>query len=297
MDGDHAPEPLGHLWVIGPGRVGLALGLLLRRAGAVQRLSYSGRRPHPPAHPLFRPPLPAAYRPDLRPPSAPLDAVLISVPDARVRDVAADLAREADRFPAVPVLHTSGSLGMEALEPLAALGAATGSLHPLAAVADSVEGAQRLRGAWFALEGHPAAITVGERLVRAAEGRVLPLSQGGKALYHAAAVFASNYLVALLAVAERLVGQAGAPEAEGRAALVSLAAGAVDNAARAGPAAALTGPVARGDHDTVERHLARLSPEDRVLYSVLAREALALARRRGLDPDAARRIEQRLEEA
>ena len=77
-------------------------------------------------------------------------------------------------------------------------------------------------------------------------------------MYHAAAVFASNYAVALLAVAEQLMVRAGVGAADAQAALARLAAGAVENVAAHGPIAALTGPIVRGDAETVERHLTRL---------------------------------------
>jgi predicted short-subunit dehydrogenase-like oxidoreductase (DUF2520 family) len=189
----------------------------------------------------------------------------------------------------------SGALGVEALAPLAESGAPVGSMHPLAAISDPVAGAERLRGAWFALEGDAAATDAAERVVATLGGRVLRLAPGGKALYHAAAVFASNYLVTLLAVAERLMAEAGAGGEEGREALQGLAAGALAGVGERGVVEALTGPVARGDTGTVALHLARLSPPDALLYSVLARETLALARQRGLDPALAARIETVLE--
>ena len=120
-------------------------------------------------------------------------------------------------------------------------------------------------------------------IVAALQGNELAVDAAGKALYHAAAVAASNYVVALLAVAERWMVTAGVNGNDARPALAALAAGAVDSVARLGPAAALTGPVARGDGDTVGAHLARLSGKDRHLYSVLAETALVLARQRGLD--------------
>jgi predicted short-subunit dehydrogenase-like oxidoreductase (DUF2520 family) len=288
-------EPLRHLWVIGPGRAGLALGLALRRAEGVERLSYTGRRPAPPAHPLFRTPPAAAYSALLRPPAgAPPAPVVLAVPDGEISGVAGELAR-VGLPPGTPVLHMSGALGVEALAPLSASGATVGSLHPLAAISDPVAGAERLRGAWFATEGDAAANEAAERVVAALGGRVLRLAPGGKPLYHAAAVFASNYLVTLLAVAERLMTEAGAGGEEGRDALLELAAGALAGVGERGVVEALTGPVARGDAGTVALHLARLSPPDALLYSVLARETLALARRRGLDPDLAARIETVLE--
>jgi predicted short-subunit dehydrogenase-like oxidoreductase (DUF2520 family) len=147
------------------------------------------------------------------------------------------------------------------------------------------------------VEGEGAAGALAERIVAACGGRVLRVRPGGKAIYHAAAVFAANYAVALLGVGERLMERAGIAPEEARAALAGLAAGAVANTAAHGPAAALTGPVARGDEATVRLHLARLSAEERPLYCLLGKETLRLARAAGLDPEAADRVAHALGEA
>ena len=287
--------PTDRLWIVGAGRLGLALGLCLHRAGAVASLAYSGRRAAAPDHPLFAGPHPpASYRPSLSAAAPDLTGVVIAVPDAAIAGVVAELASLA--LPSsLPVLHASGSRSLDVLAPLAAAGHPVGGLHALAAVADPVEGADRLRGASFGVEGEGAARALAERLVRACGGRVLAIGPGGKALYHAAAVFASNYAVALLAVAERLMRKAGVEE-DARAALAGLAAGAVDNVAALGPAAALTGPVARGDAATVELHLARLSGAERSLYCLLGRQALELAVERGMDRASAARLRELLGE-
>ncbi|MET0398023.1 MAG: DUF2520 domain-containing protein [Longimicrobiaceae bacterium] len=285
-----AGPPADGLWIVGPGRTGLALGLLLHRAGAAAPLVYTGRGDAAPAHPLFAADPPAAaYLPWRAAPPAALGGLLLAVPDAAVPDVAARLAG-LPLPPHVPVLHLSGSLEMDALAPLARAGHSVGGLHPLCAVADPVEGADRLRGATFGVEGEGAARALAERIVRAAEGTALELAPRSRTAYHAAAVFASNYVVALLAVAERLMASAGIPPERARPALAGLAAGAVDDVRDHGPAAALTGPVTRGDAETVARHLARLSGDERRLYSLLAAEALRLARARGLDAEAAARL-------
>lgn len=277
------------LWIVGAGRLGLALGLRLHRAGAVASLTYSGRRPTAPDHPLFASPDPfARYRIGLSPVPADVDGVLIAVPDGAIADVVADLATL--HLPPIPVLHASGSRSLDVLAPLAARGHATGGVHALAAIADPVEGADRLRGASFGVEGEGAAREMAMRIVAGCEGRALAIRPGGKALYHAAAVFASNYAVALLAVAERLMAEAGVDAGDSGPALAALAGGAVDNVAARGTAAALTGPVVRGDVETVEMHLARLSGADRSLYCLLGLEALELAAARGVDPAAAARL-------
>jgi len=107
-------------------------------------------------------------------------------------------------------------------------------------------------------------------------------------------VFASNYLVALVAVAARLMAEAGIGEDRALAGLLPLARGTLENVAAAGPAAALTGPIARGDVATVRRHLMALRHADADLYRAAAREALRLARAAGLDEEKAGRLEELL---
>ena len=285
-----APDPLRHLWIVGAGRLGLALGLRLHRAGAVDALTVTGRRTDPPPHPLFDGTHAGVeYRCALGAAPGGAAGVVVAVPDRAIGQVAARLA-DVRLPPGIPVLHCSGSRAADALAGIAAQGHPIGSLHPLAAIADPVAGADRLGGATWGVEGDDAAVAFAERIVRACGGHALHVRPGGKALYHAAAVFASNYAVALLAVAERLMEEAGVPAEDARPALAALAAGAVENVGARGPAAALTGPVARGDEDTVALHLARLSGADRTLYCSLGREALRLARGHGLDGAAAARL-------
>jgi predicted short-subunit dehydrogenase-like oxidoreductase (DUF2520 family) len=293
-----APLPVPvRLWIVGAGRLGLALGYRVAQSGAVETLAFSGRASAAPDHPIFsRFSSLVRYQAGMAPPPPDATGVLIAVPDDALPEVAAALA-VLDLPSDLPVLHASGSLSLEVLAPLAAKGHSVGGLHPLAAIADPVDGAERLRGATFGVEGEGAARALAERLVTACEGHLLPIDPGGKALYHAAAVFASNYAVALLAVAGRLMVRAGVGAGDAQAALAGLARGAVENVAEHGPAAALTGPVARGDADTVERHLARLSGPERHLYCLLGREALKLARARGLSGEAVSRLEALLGEA
>ena len=285
-------DPPGrNLWIIGAGRVGLSLGLALHRAQFTASLWISGRGPEPPAHPLFESLRPTAhFLGATAGPTTTPDIVIIAVPDAAIPDVASWLAGVGEGF-APTVLHTSGALDSGILQPLRERGCAVGSIHPLVSLPEPIGGAERLTGAWFALEGDPPAIEAGRGIVEALDGRVLPIVREAKAVYHASAVFASNYLVSLLAVAERLAVEAGANAADARDALSSLARGALDSVAELGPVAALTGPISRGDEAVVRAHLSRLSPEDAALYSVLARATLAIARDRGLDSSSADRIE------
>ncbi|MFC1661704.1 DUF2520 domain-containing protein, partial [Gemmatimonadota bacterium] len=113
--------------------------------------------------------------------------------------------------------------------------------------------------------------------------------------YHASAVFASNYLSGLVAAAARLMTQAGVPEEEAHQAILPLARGALDNLDVMGPTRALTGPVARGDVETVRLHLRTLEPRERALYSAMGLEILHLARDAGLEEEIAEELKELLE--
>lgn len=296
-----AATEVGNVVIIGAGRMGLALGAALRQADAVGRLVYFGRAYEPPPHPLFDPhPIPgdvetapagAEYRTLPSQPPASTHVVILAVPDAALPEVVHDLLRMGPAPPGCAALHVSGALGTDVLTPLHSAGYAIGSLHPLMAVADPWLAGHRLAGAAFALGGEPAAVGAGRRIVSALGGLPLVVPSAMRPVYHAAAVLASNHLVALIAAAARLLEEAGVRQEDALPALLPLVRGTIDNIEQLGVPAALTGPIARGDVDTVRLHLARLSPQDRALYSGLGAELLRLARAAGLDEQRAEDIE------
>lgn len=190
-----------------------------------------------------------------------VDLVLICVDDAAVPEVAAAI-EPGDAV----VAHCAGSLGLDVLVPHER----AASVHPLVSLPDAEVGAARLRaGAWFAIAGAPIAAAV----VDALGGRTVVVADADRAAYHAAACIAANHLVALLGQVERVATAIGVPFD----AYLDLARGALDNTAALGPAAALTGPAARGDDATLERHLAALDPSERATYRLMADEARRLA--------------------
>ena len=255
--------------VVGPGRVGLGLGLALVRAG--YHVVAHGRTPKP-----LPPQIAATF--GGTPGWVPLvDVVLIAVPDDAVAGVAADLARARSVERRHTVLHVSGALDRSALCSLEPSGAALGSLHPLQTFSDPGSAPERLRGAVAVIEGDERAVRVAAELATAVGLTPVAIPSASKATYHAAGVFGSNYVVALAAVARRLLEQAGLPRDVAWPALVSLLRGTVENLAASGPEKALTGPAARGDAETIRRHLAALSGEDAELYRLLGREAADLA--------------------
>lgn len=279
-----------NLTIVGVGRMGLALGSALRQAGAIDRLVYYGRAIEPPPHPLFDGPDAAEYRIGPGPPPDGTTILLLAVTDSALGDVVYDVAQAGAAPRGCVALHLSGALSTDVLAPLHAAGYAVGSLHPLQAVADRWQSGERLSGAAFAVAGDPAAISAGRRISNALGGLALVIPPHLRPIYHAAAVMASNYMVALLATSIRLLGQAGVGEDDAFRAILPLARGSLDNIEQLGLPAALTGPIARGDVDTVRLHLARLSGEERTLYCGLGLELLRLARTAGLDDERAERI-------
>lgn len=182
------------------------------------------------------------------------DIVILAVPDRAVEAV----ARGIEPGDAV-LVHVAGALGLDVLAPHPR----TASVHPLVSLPSPEVGARNLRGAWFATAGEETATA---RIVAALDGRGVEVADADRIRYHATAVVAANHLVALLGQVERLARSIDVP----LDAYLDLARGALDNAASLGPAAALTGPVARGDWDTVASHLDALPDGERALYSLLA---------------------------
>jgi predicted short-subunit dehydrogenase-like oxidoreductase (DUF2520 family) len=260
--------------IVGAGRMGQGLALALGRAGA--RVALLSRRPHPVTPPLrlHEGPRAAALRG--------AEVICLAVPDDAIAPLAAELAREGAIAPASVVLHLSGLLDREALAALASSGAGLGSFHPLQTIADPAAAPERFARAYAGVEGDERALAAGTALAQCMEMHPVALAAGAKAAYHAGAVMAANYTVALAGVAERLAREAGVPDEVARRLYLPLLRGAAANL-ELGPAAALTGPIRRGDRRTVEAHLAALSGDDRELYRRLGLEALRLARAGGLD--------------
>jgi predicted short-subunit dehydrogenase-like oxidoreductase (DUF2520 family) len=234
--------------IIGPGRAGGALARALADAG-------------------WRVDGPLGRAADVAGAAAGTRLLLFAVPDAAVADLAAAVAPGE-----AVVAHVAGALGLDVLAPHER----AASVHPLVALPDAELGARRLRGAWFATAGDGTVLDV----VDALGGRSVPVADADRTTYHAAAAIAANHLVALLGQVDRLARSIDVP----LEAYLDLARGALENVAEVGPALALTGPVARGDRDTVARHLAALPEDERAAYALLAELAQRLVdERRVLD--------------
>jgi predicted short-subunit dehydrogenase-like oxidoreductase (DUF2520 family) len=228
--------------VVGPGRAGRSLGTALGGVSGWHLVGYVSRDG------------------DVASAARDVDLLVLAVPD----DAIATVARAVEPVASTVVVHLAGSRGLDELAPHARRGA----IHPLMTMPDEARGADALRGAWFAVAGDPL---VGE-VVHALDGRAFTVDDDHRALYHAAACVAANHLVALLGQVERLATAAGVPFE----AFFGIARAALDNTERLGPAAALTGPAARGDWDTLRRHLAALPADERAAYEIMVEQARRL---------------------
>ena len=275
--------------IIGPGRAGVGLALALAQAGYTVHL-HGRRKKKVPA------PLALTVGDGDAPPVwlAQTGVVILAVRDDGVRPLAESLARSRAVGERHVVVHLSGVLGQEALGPLVTSRGALGSLHPLQTIAEPERAPARLKGAWAAVEGMPRAVETSERLARDLGMRPFRIATKAKAIYHAGAVFASNYLVVVEAVAQRLLRHAGLSDADAWAALRPLVEGTLENLSRAEPRDALTGPVARGDTATIVRHLESLAVDDAKLYRALGRAALELAQKGGMDEATAQQVAEAL---
>lgn len=193
-----------------------------------------------------------------------VDVCIIAVSDGAI----AKIAEQIDPGDAA-VVHLSGAT------PLSALGAHRGAaLHPLVSVAEPDSGAELLASAFFAIGGDPIAEEMAELL----SGKWFHIEDSDRGLYHAAAAVASNHLVALLGQVERMANEIDVPFE----AFLPLVQSSIRNVAELGPRAALTGPAARGDEETIAKHLGALRevmPDEIAAYEVLVGEARRLADR------------------
>lgn len=230
--------------VVGPGRAAISLATAFNNAGH-QIVGLLGRGdPTPQIEALgadwlaWDAPLPSA------------DLLLLGVRDDAIAEVAARLAPVAGNVTAA--VHLSGSLTISVLEPLAGAGLSIGGFHPLQSLPDPAVGAKRLPGSWAGITADsPETAHQLFKLAESIEMFPFELADEVRPLYHAGASVAANYLVANLALAQRLFAGAGVPWEAAR----PLVEAATENLDQLGPEAALTGPIARGDVDTVRGQL------------------------------------------
>ncbi|HEY0716254.1 MAG TPA: DUF2520 domain-containing protein [Streptosporangiaceae bacterium] len=276
--------------IIGPGRVGAALGVALTRAGhevvavaAVSDGSVRRAREHFPAAPVTDPAGVVGAA----------DLVLLTVPDDALAGLISGLVAIGAPVQGRLLAHTSGRYGIAVLDPATRLGALPLALHPVMTFTGRSDDAQRMRGISYGITAPGQLRPVAEVLVIEMDGEPVFIAEEHRDLYHAALASSANHLVTLVAEACDLLQAAGA--ANPARMLSPLLFAALDNALRLGDAG-LTGPVARGDAGTVAGHLAALratAPEALAVYVALARLTADRALAAGLlaPPDAERLLD------
>ncbi len=217
--------------------------------------------------------------------------ILIAVSDDAIPEVATALS--AAGLTGAIVLHTSGAAGPEALDALRAANNSVGVLHPLQTVPTAERGVQTLPGATYAFAGDASAAAWARDLIAQLEGKPLAVDPRYWQHYHAAAVMACNYQVTLVDAALELMEIAGIGRNTALEALAPILRATIDNVLAAGPEAALTGPIRRGDVGIIRRHLGALAnaaPETNRLYRAAGLRTVAIAERAGLQESAAREL-------
>ena len=262
--------------IVGAGRVGRALGRRLHglgwRVGAVTARSTTSARRAVQAigagQPLDR----------LTHQILNSRVVLVTVPDGAIECVARELARlDPKEWNGKVVLHTSGALDASTLQPLADLGAATGSMHPMQTF--SYKNIPDLTKCIFGIDGCATALQVARKMIHQMGGAAVRLSGANKAAYHAAGSLACAHVLALMETATRLLMAQGFKRRQALRVLLPLTRQTLENFERLGPVAAWTGPLARGDLSTIERHvqaLAESQPEYLEAYEALSRLTAAV---------------------
>jgi len=208
------------------------------------------------------------------------DAVFITTPDDIIADIAANLKWRPDHT----VIHCSGVHSTDILEPAEKYGAHICCLHPLQTFAGIEEAVASIPGSTFALEGDEFGLPLARDMATAMQGYIIVLKAGDKVLYHAAAVTLSNYLVTLMKTAADLWQSFGIPREDAIKALLPLLKGTVNNIERLGIPGCLTGPIARGDVETVRKHIAALEkdhPDAIDTYRLMGLKTLGIALSRG----------------
>jgi predicted short-subunit dehydrogenase-like oxidoreductase (DUF2520 family) len=258
--------------IVGPGNFGRALTLGLRSAGipiqaiVVRTRGTSLAR----AKTLARD---VKARATVRPDEVNAEVIWLCVPDSEIFSVARFFAATGSWKGRI-ALHSSGALTSDELGPLRRKGAAVASVHPLMTFVG--RGKPELQGTPFAIEGDSIAVRVARRIVTALGGRAYPIRKQDKAAYHAWGTFASPLLTTLLATTEQVAKLAGVSGEVARRRMIPILRQTLTNYALFGAARGFSGPIIRGDAETVQRHLQVLHriPAAREVYMALARAAL-----------------------
>jgi len=266
--------------IIGLGMVGTAIGHILKKSGheivafSDKSSSAMQRARHFTGGKAFSDPRKAAEL---------ADTILITTPDDCIANACREIAQPnlmKDKL----VFHMSGAGGPDLLDEAKKSGALVASIHPLQSFSSIESAIASIPGSFFGITAEAKAKKKAEKIVRDLGGIPIFISPAQKPLYHAAACFASNYLVTLLSVVESIYCSIGIDKTKARKAYLPLIFGTLKNIEAHGTVQALTGPIARGDTGTIEKHLAALKemqPRYSSLYSSLGLIAAEIGQKKG----------------
>ena len=282
--------------VVGAGKVGMTLAMLFHQAGyhivsVISQKKNSARK-------LARLVRCKIYSGSLSHIHPATQIIIIAVPEEDILGIAEEITKRSNLdFSKIAVFHTSGSFTSDALLPLRKEGAMVFSLHPIQSFSKASTLAHqlaRMKNVVYGFEGNRAALTLARQLVRTLCGTLVRIPKEEKFLYHIACVFASNYSVALLGAVDELTKRIGGEVK--LAHFEPLVRTSIENAFQLTPKMALTGPIARGNSETVKNHLLELQKADKLmasLYQQIGLQALKMAAtRKSLKPEVARQIRQ-----
>lgn len=259
--------------IIGLGKAGTALLHALSEAGYRVQSAYSRTEPYT----ALRAAYPSTNFGQGMPEGEILgEVIFIAVADDAIEQTAEQLAKKHPELKNHKVVHCSGTLSSEALQAVKNKGALTASFHPIKSINEHT---RHFRDVYFDMEGDDELLLLLEKMAADLGANTFRVNAEAKVLLHTAAVVASNYLVVLAQLMNRISENAGLPEKESIEAFGPLMQGTLDNIRHSGIAAALTGPIARADVHTIEKHLKSLSssPDLMALYKLLGREAIKIA--------------------
>ncbi|MGB9700940.1 MAG: Rossmann-like and DUF2520 domain-containing protein [Thermodesulfobacteriota bacterium] len=208
------------------------------------------------------------------------DLIFITTPDDIISSIASSVMWRKQQY----VVHCSGAHSLDILEPAAKSGAIPGGFHPLQSFADIEQAMRNLPGSTFAIEAEEPLLSLLKDMAVSLNGEWILLKSEDKPLYHAAAVFASNYLVTLVKIAADLWNNFGVPAERACQGLLPLMRGTLENVQKIGLPNCLTGPVARGDLGTIKKHietLKRANPEIFACYKLLGWHTIPIALAKG----------------
>lgn len=206
------------------------------------------------------------------------DIYLIAAPDDSIESIAENLALQGVLKPGVVVFHCSGLLSSECLRSVANLGCYVASVHPVFSFSEPLMDIKNFSGIYCGFEGNKEALERLLPLFTALEAQLFPIEKKSKSLYHAASVFAANYVITLSVMAKDCYVKAGLNDTLAENLTLGLMSQALNKAQRLKPEEALTGPLQRADMDTLKKHLSALTsfPELAHLYKSLGNATLGL---------------------